>query len=80
MKEVNLGKVNEEITWESRDEIGELVNEYNKMVKKLDTSAEMLARSEREDAWREMARQVAHEIKNPSDPNEIESAIPEDGN
>ena len=36
MKEINLGQVNEEITWNRKDEIGELVIEYNKMVKKLD--------------------------------------------
>ncbi|MEO6455732.1 MAG: HAMP domain-containing sensor histidine kinase, partial [Ginsengibacter sp.] len=71
MKEVNLGKVNEMILWHRKDEIGELVKEYNKMVKKLDKSAEMLARSEREGAWREMARQVAHEIKNPLTPMKL---------
>ncbi|MEP6616553.1 MAG: ATP-binding protein [Ginsengibacter sp.] len=71
MKEVNLGQVNEFITWNRKDEIGELVDEYNKMVKKLDTSAEMLAKSEREGAWREMARQVAHEIKNPLTPMKL---------
>jgi len=68
MKQVNLGKMNEMITWNRKDEIGELVEEYNKMVMKLDISAEMLAKSEREGAWREMARQVAHEIKNPLTP------------
>jgi nitrogen fixation/metabolism regulation signal transduction histidine kinase len=71
MKEINLGKVNEEIIWNRRDEIGGLVDEYNKMVKKLDVSAAMLARSEREGAWREMARQVAHEIKNPLTPMKL---------
>ena len=71
MKEINIGKVNEEITWNRKDEIGELVDEYNKMVKKLDVSAAMLARSEREGAWREMARQVAHEIKNPLTPMKL---------
>jgi nitrogen fixation/metabolism regulation signal transduction histidine kinase len=71
MKKVNLGKINEMITWKRKDEIGDLVNEYNKMVKKLDASAEMLARSEREGAWREMARQVAHEIKNPLTPMKL---------
>jgi nitrogen fixation/metabolism regulation signal transduction histidine kinase len=71
MKEINLGKVNEEITWNRRDEIGELVDEYNKMVRKLDVSAALLARSEREGAWREMARQVAHEIKNPLTPMKL---------
>jgi two-component system nitrogen regulation sensor histidine kinase NtrY len=48
-----------------------LVKEYNKMVQKLDVSAEMLAKSEREGAWREMARQVAHEIKNPLTPMKL---------
>lgn len=71
MKEVNLEKTNEEIIWTRNDEIGELVNEYNKMVKKLDVSAQLLAKSEREGAWREMARQVAHEIKNPLTPMKL---------
>jgi len=71
MREVNLGTVNEEIHWKNRDEIGALVDEYNKMVKKLEASANALARSEREGAWREMARQVAHEIKNPLTPMKL---------
>jgi signal transduction histidine kinase len=71
MKEVNLGKLNEEIVWNRNDEIGELVKEYNKMVNKLGESAQVLARSEREGAWREMARQVAHEIKNPLTPMKL---------
>jgi two-component system, NtrC family, nitrogen regulation sensor histidine kinase NtrY len=70
MKEVNLGS-NEVITWHRNDEIGGLVNEYNKMVKKLEESAVVLAKSERESAWREMARQVAHEIKNPLTPMKL---------
>ena len=71
MKEVNLGQTNEEIEWNRDDEIGGLVREYNKMVNKLEVSAEALARSEREGAWREMARQVAHEIKNPLTPMKL---------
>ena len=71
MKEVNLGKQNEEIVWNRNDEIGELVKEYNKMVAKLGDSATALAKSEREGAWREMARQVAHEIKNPLTPMKL---------
>ncbi len=71
MKEVNLGQMNEEIDWNRNDEIGELVKEYNKMVNKLGESAEALARTEREGAWREMARQVAHEIKNPLTPMKL---------
>lgn len=71
MKEVNLSKHNEEIVWNRNDEIGDLVTEYNKMVAKLGESADALAKSEREGAWREMARQVAHEIKNPLTPMKL---------
>lgn len=71
MKEVNLAKMNEEIVWNRDDEIGELVKEYNKMVNKLEQSAAALAKNEREGAWREMARQVAHEIKNPLTPMKL---------
>jgi nitrogen fixation/metabolism regulation signal transduction histidine kinase len=71
MQQVNLGQTNEEIVWKRNDEIGDLVREYNKMVNKLEVSAEALARSEREGAWREMARQVAHEIKNPLTPMKL---------
>ena len=71
MRDINLQKINQEIEWQRRDEIGELVKEYNKMVHKLDESAEALAKSEREGAWRQMARQVAHEIKNPLTPMKL---------
>jgi two-component system nitrogen regulation sensor histidine kinase NtrY len=71
MREINLGKHNEEISWTRKDEIGGLVSEYNKMVKKLEQSAVDMAKSEREGAWREMARQVAHEIKNPLTPMKL---------
>ncbi len=68
MKMISLSKSNEEIKWNRKDEIGALVREYNKMVRKLEESANTMARDEREGAWREMARQVAHEIKNPLTP------------
>jgi two-component system, NtrC family, nitrogen regulation sensor histidine kinase NtrY len=71
MQEVNLGKTNEVIVWKKEDEIGGLIREYNKMVAKLEESASALAKSEREGAWREMARQVAHEIKNPLTPMKL---------
>lgn len=71
MKEVNIGKHNAEIVWKKKDEIGSLVEEYNKMVQKLEESAAALAKTEREGAWREMARQVAHEIKNPLTPMKL---------
>jgi two-component system nitrogen regulation sensor histidine kinase NtrY len=62
------GKKNEPIKWDRDDEIGALVTEYNKMISALEDSAARLAQSERESAWREMAKQVAHEIKNPLTP------------
>ena len=49
-------------------EIDSLVNSYNKMIDDLEDSAEKLAKTEREQAWQEMAKQVAHEIKNPLTP------------
>jgi len=62
------GKKNEHIKWARNDEIGALIKEYNKMISALENSAHRLAQSERESAWREMAKQVAHEIKNPLTP------------
>ncbi|HEY8399964.1 MAG TPA: ATP-binding protein [Cytophagaceae bacterium] len=62
---------NKPLDWKSKDEIGLLVGEYNKMLVKLDQSREALAKSEKESAWREMAKQVAHEIKNPLTPMKL---------
>ncbi len=66
-----LGKENEYIDWQHNDEIGSLVKEYNRMIDELAMSANQLAQSERENAWREMAKQVAHEIKNPLTPMKL---------
>ncbi|MFD0751930.1 ATP-binding protein [Mucilaginibacter calamicampi] len=62
------GQKTEPIIWKRDDEIGTLISEYNKMIAALEQSAQKLAQSERESAWREMAKQVAHEIKNPLTP------------
>ncbi len=62
------GRKTEPINWKRNDEIGSLIKEYNKMIASLELSANKLAKSERENAWREMAKQVAHEIKNPLTP------------
>lgn len=62
---------NELIEWPYDDEIGLLIREYNKMVRKVEDSAVRMAQTEREMAWREMARQVAHEIKNPLTPMKL---------
>lgn len=66
-----LGTENETIEWKGSDEIGQLIKQYNKMVLELESSAERLSASEREGAWKEMARQVAHEIKNPLTPMKL---------
>jgi len=71
MKNVQLGGKNDVLTWESNDEIGALVEQYNRMVRELEKSATLLAQEERESAWREMAKQVAHEIKNPLTPMKL---------
>lgn len=68
IRKTKLGQKNQPIQWSRHDEIGSLIREYNKMIAALEESAIKLARSERESAWREMAKQVAHEIKNPLTP------------
>ncbi len=62
---------NELIAWKANDEMGMLANEYNRMVENLEHSRRDLARSQKESAWREMAKQVAHEIKNPLTPMKL---------
>nr|NQU90918.1 GHKL domain-containing protein [Bacteroidota bacterium] len=71
LKRIKFGGQNEKIIWQRDDEIGNLIFEYNRMIDELSYSAELLARSEREYAWREMAKQVAHEIKNPLTPMKL---------
>ncbi len=69
MNETRLEKRNTKIQIaSSSEEIETLVNSYNSMIDELEASAIKLATSEREQAWREMAKQVAHEIKNPLTP------------
>jgi two-component system, NtrC family, nitrogen regulation sensor histidine kinase NtrY len=70
LKSTNLEN-NEPMYWASKDEIGLLVNEYNNMLFKLEASKKVLASTEKESAWREMAKQVAHEIKNPLTPMKL---------
>ena len=68
---VGVGKKSEHLKYTGSDEIGELVKQYNMMVDEIEISAHRLANSEREFAWREMAKQVAHEIKNPLTPMKL---------
>ncbi len=69
MTHINLNRTNEKIVLDDAStEIHTLVESYNDMVEELEESAIKLAQGEREVAWREMAKQVAHEIKNPLTP------------
>ena len=69
LHQTGLTKRNEKIFVKNpSEEIGKLIDSYNEMIDELEQSAAKLARSEREQAWREMAKQVAHEIKNPLTP------------
>lgn len=71
LRETKIGKKMDPIAWKGKDEIGKLINEYNRMIVELEESTDQLAKSEREYAWREMAKQVAHEIKNPLTPMKL---------
>ncbi|MFN0213561.1 MAG: ATP-binding protein [Saprospiraceae bacterium] len=67
VQELRLEDKNEPLAYagDSEDEISQLIEQYNSMVGKLESSKVQLVKLEREGAWREMARQVAHDIKNP---------------
>lgn len=70
-RNLRVGEHYQKIEWDRSDEIGQLVVEYNRMLGELENSIRKLAKSEREMAWREMAKQVAHEIKNPLTPMKL---------
>ena len=71
LKAVSLGRFGNTLPVDSRDEIGELVETFNEMQQQLAESHIKLARQERQLAWREMARRVAHEIRNPLTPMKL---------
>ena len=71
LKEFKLGASNEPLNYEDNDEIGQLINEYNNLIVQVQDSADIIAKTERDMAWREMAKQVAHEIKNPLTPMKL---------
>lgn len=71
LRKTTFQAYNEPLEWDSDDEIGLLVSEYNRMLLNLESSKKALAQSEKESAWREMAKQVAHEIKNPLTPMKL---------
>ncbi len=71
MRRVSRGDLDVSIGVQSKDEIGEMVAAFNKMTQDLKRIQKELAKTERELAWREMAKQVAHEIKNPLTPMKL---------
>lgn len=71
LKQIQIGGKNQRLEWNRNDELGALIRNYNEMITELDRSTRMLALTERETAWREMAKQVAHEIKNPLTPMKL---------
>jgi nitrogen fixation/metabolism regulation signal transduction histidine kinase len=71
LRRVATGELKSAIKISSQDEVGELANAYNVMIYRLQDLQEELAEAEREAAWSEMARQVAHEIKNPLTPMKL---------
>jgi nitrogen fixation/metabolism regulation signal transduction histidine kinase len=71
IRKINLYQLNQPLEWKSDDEIGVMIGAYNQMLRKLEDSKQELAESEKVAAWREMARQVAHEIKNPLTPMKL---------
>lgn len=68
---ISLTQSNQPLEWQSDDEIGIMVREYNQMLFTLSESKNQLERVQREKAWREIAQQVAHEIKNPLTPMKL---------
>ena len=60
------------LEWKGSDEVGTLVGEYNNLVVRVQASARQTAQANKELAWREMAKQVAHEIKNPLTPMQLQ--------
>ncbi len=71
LSNTTLKQENKPLNWQSNDEIGWMVQEYNRMLSNLEKNKIELARSQKESAWREMAQQVAHEIKNPLTPMKL---------
>jgi signal transduction histidine kinase len=71
LKRTSLVKTNQPLIWNADDEIGLMVKEYNQMLFKLGESKAELEHTQRERAWREIAQQVAHEIKNPLTPMKL---------
>lgn len=71
LKRTSLMRTNQPLVWKADDEIGMMVKEYNQMLYNLSESKAELEQTQRERTWREIAQQVAHEIKNPLTPMKL---------
>ena len=81
MRRIGAGDLDYKVEAKAKDEVAYLIESFNRMVKELKVSRENLQRAERAAAWRDIARQVSHEIKNPLTPIEfsiyrLESSLP----
>ncbi len=71
MQNTDLQNTNRPINWKAKDEIGLLVNGYNAMLEKIELGKMEISKQEKQSAWQDIARQVAHEIKNPLTPMKL---------
>lgn len=71
IRSIRPGQPNEKIMWKSSDDIGLLIQQYNKMIDELAARTQQLLETERARAWQQIARQIAHEIKNPLTPMKL---------
>jgi signal transduction histidine kinase len=69
--EVGAGRLDRRVPAGGNDEVGALIAVFNQMVAEIADARERLARTERVAAWREAARRIAHEIKNPLNPMQM---------
>lgn len=71
LRRTSLSGENKPINWKGDDELGVMAYEYNRMLVNLEDSKAELQKNQKEIAWREVAQQVAHEIKNPLTPMKL---------
>ncbi len=71
IQDLDFRSYNKRLSWKQQDEIGLLVKEYNTMLDKLEDNVQQMAETERALAWKDMARQIAHEVKNPLTPMKL---------
>ncbi len=71
MADINIGQENKSLAYVGKDEVGDFIKVYNRKVNELNEKTAQLSQTQKELAWKEMAKQVAHEIKNPLTPMKL---------